>query len=925
MHTDSLKIDTLPPTSSVIVTGIVSNGWYTTPVNFTLNASDATSGVHQMLYQIDGGVPQTYSGSFTVSPAGNHTLIYWATDQAGNTESAHTLPFQMDTTAPTTTAVYSGATGTNGWYTGAVTATLSATDTFSGVAEIDYNLDAGGWLVYTNPVLLTGDGSHLLAYRAKDKAGNLEAVHTATFLIDTLPPISTVSAQGTQMNGWYTTPVNFTLNASDATSGVHQMLYQVDSGPSQPYTSSFGVNSAGPHTLTYWATDAAGNIETAHRLPFQIDTTAPLTVGTYTGTLGKNGWYTSSVTATLSATDALSGVAEIDYNLDAGGWTTYTGPILINGEGAHSLVYRATDKAGNVESAHTAALQVDTQPPLLSANLSGMTGANGWYIGSTTLTLTASDATSGLSSLNYDVGSGFQPYTAPIVFKVDGLHPVQVQAVDTAGNTVLQTVAIRIDGTAPVLNGVTCPVSVPPGSIWLAPNVSDATSGVARWQVNVTTAAGATATYTGTGSGTTVGGPSLDKTPHTYTLLFWDAAGNVLQVPNACTVNISVQAPTQNPPPPPPPATQVPTVTFTPRPTFTRFPTATPRPTQTPSATATASSTSTPPLTNTPHPTQTPNLTMTAFVAALSATATPTLTFTPSPTLTASPSLTASATPMASSIATLSSTPPSDQGELFGSRTPLSLVGVLPTQSIGTRLVWASPTPTNTPSPTFAPSGNAILPPLPADNTPPSSSPGDPLSAALLATLVTGAAAQGGLALLAARKRREAALADVNQAIAAEQARRSSAADAFALAEQAAQTQQNLLGLLKQLLYDRVNQGVMGSTLALLILAVAVALPRQQKFEALGSVSGDLSLTMPISVQQSEYGCGVAALHSAFSVQLGADTPNQQDMLAFMQKAGLVDPRGTTLNAMTVTAQQYGYNVQPSTGATEDTIRQALS
>lgn len=97
---------------------------------------------------------------------------------------------------------------------------------------------------------------------------------------------------------------------------------------------------------------------------FIPDTTPPTTTATTTGTLGKNGWYTSNVLVTLTATDTESGVASTTYSLNSGViWSTYTAPITITQEGSTTILYRSTDKAGNREATNTLVIKIDKAAP----------------------------------------------------------------------------------------------------------------------------------------------------------------------------------------------------------------------------------------------------------------------------------------------------------------------------------------------------------------------------------------------------------------------------------------------------------------------------------------------------------------------------------------------------------------------------------
>ncbi|WP_431981101.1 OmpL47-type beta-barrel domain-containing protein [Streptomyces qinglanensis] len=77
----------------------------------------------------------------------------------------------------------------------------------------------------------------------------------------------------------------------------------------------------------------------------------------------------------------------------------------------------------------------DTTPPETSATVDGEQDADGDYLGSATVTVTASDADSGVESIEYALDGGdFQPYTAPVTVAEAGEHTVRYRAADKAGN-----------------------------------------------------------------------------------------------------------------------------------------------------------------------------------------------------------------------------------------------------------------------------------------------------------------------------------------------------------------------------------------------------------------------------------------------------------------------------------------------------------
>ena len=69
----------------------------------TLGATDNLSGVALTQYRLDGGDPQTYTGSFTVSTDAVHRVDFYSTDNAGNIEAAHSQTIRLDKTKPVLT------------------------------------------------------------------------------------------------------------------------------------------------------------------------------------------------------------------------------------------------------------------------------------------------------------------------------------------------------------------------------------------------------------------------------------------------------------------------------------------------------------------------------------------------------------------------------------------------------------------------------------------------------------------------------------------------------------------------------------------------------------------------------------------------------------------------------------------------------
>jgi hypothetical protein len=147
-------------------------------------------------------------------------------------------------------------------------------------------------------------------------------------------------ATPTGNNGWYTGNVALTWNVdngldpSTTTTGCVNQTFSTDGTFTVSCTASNPVGTAGPVAVTV-----------------KRDATAPQSTATLTPT-AVGAWY-SPRSVMLSASDPTSGVASTSYRLDGGAWTPYTGPFLVVSYGPHTLDYRSTDAAGNVENAKT--------------------------------------------------------------------------------------------------------------------------------------------------------------------------------------------------------------------------------------------------------------------------------------------------------------------------------------------------------------------------------------------------------------------------------------------------------------------------------------------------------------------------------------------------------------------------------------------
>src|SRR3989449_535481 len=93
----------------------------------------------------------------------------------------------------------------------------------------------------------------------------------------------------------------------------------------------------------------------------------------------------------------------------------------------------------------------DITPPVTTYSASGSSGANSWYTSPVTVTLTATDDSSGIAAIHFRTDSGaWQSYVSPFTVPSDGSHAIEYYSTDSSGNNeALRTVTVKIDSTAP--------------------------------------------------------------------------------------------------------------------------------------------------------------------------------------------------------------------------------------------------------------------------------------------------------------------------------------------------------------------------------------------------------------------------------------------------------------------------------------------
>jgi len=330
-----------------------------------------------------------------------------------------------------------------------------------------------------------GDGYYEFYSIAVDDYGNVEdppSTADASTGLDTITPVTTHALNPVTPDGendWYVSSVTVTLSAIDALSGVKWTWYQIDSGSWNIYMEPFTVSDDGEHVVSYYSVDLAGNREETHSVDFKIDKTPPVTTLELGGVIGKEGWFVSNVTVTLSAEDAISGVNYTVYKLNNSDWTVYEESFIVTEDGDHILYYYSVDLAGNIEPTNEVEFKIehDTRPPVTTHHFDGVMGDNNWFVSNVTVTLTAVDDSAGVDYTMYKLNEGeWMEYEGSFLVTDDAVHTLCYYSVDRVGNKeVVKEVELKIDQTSPTIN-----LTWDGENSKLVADVIDNTSGIAK-------------------------------------------------------------------------------------------------------------------------------------------------------------------------------------------------------------------------------------------------------------------------------------------------------------------------------------------------------------------------------------------------------------------------------------------------------------
>ncbi|MXN77346.1 Ig-like domain repeat protein [Burkholderia sp. 4701] len=383
----------------------------------TLNLTGVENGA-TVQYSVDNGAH--WSTSFNAVEGTNNVQVRQI-DVAGNTSSATSFSFTLDTSAAASGVALTTDSGSSASDHITNVGTLNVTGVESG-ATVQYSVDNGAhWSTTFNAV----EGMNNVQVRQIDVAGNTSSATSFSFTLDTsaaAPGVALAVDSGSSAVD-HVTNVG-TLNLTGVETGA-TVEYSIDGG--HTWSTSFSATE-GVNDIQVRQIDIAGNTSSATSFSFTLDTSAAapgVALATDSGS-------STSDHITNVGTLNLSGIetgATVEYSTDGGHtWSTSFSAL----EGVNDVQVRQTDIAGNTSSATSFSFTLDTSAAAPGVALTTDSGSSAsdhiTNVGTLNLTGIETGAT-----VQYSVDNGAHWSTS--FSAVEGLNNVQVRQIDVAGNT----------------------------------------------------------------------------------------------------------------------------------------------------------------------------------------------------------------------------------------------------------------------------------------------------------------------------------------------------------------------------------------------------------------------------------------------------------------------------------------------------------
>ena len=447
-------------TTSVVLNGhlLVIDASATASSNFGGVISDGSSG---------GGISVDGPGTVTFTGANTFTGgvgVFAGTFEAGNNSAAGSGAIEFGTGEPATLKIDAGVTLAN------TIVNFGAGHTID-LAGVAFDSAGSATLGAGNVLTVTENGSTytLHLYSGANYTGDLFHVASdgnggvAITEQNALPVASVTLDQGAYINAVGETAVAFAVSGMlSGDTGTVTFTDHNGATVSATVTSAKAgytadLSSLADGTITVTST-LAGNAGSLADGSFTLDTTAPVVAITSTG--GFTNQTSQTVSGTVDLADGGTTVTVYEGSTSLGTATvgadgTWSTTVTLAGEGAHTLVARDTDAAGNTGTSSTAGYTLDTVAPVVAITSTGGLTNQASQTVSGTVDLADAGTTvtvyEGSTALNTATVGADGTWSTTVTLAGQGTNTLVAQDTDAAGNTGSSgTISYTLDSIAPV-------------------------------------------------------------------------------------------------------------------------------------------------------------------------------------------------------------------------------------------------------------------------------------------------------------------------------------------------------------------------------------------------------------------------------------------------------------------------------------------
>lgn len=493
---DTIVIDTVAPALTKFTIADDAAYALSSEVALDAEATDELSGIDRVEFSED---PFTWKAGMTFllsTPDGIKKVYARAIDKAGNISEIKSYTIILDTQPPT------GSVSVNAAFTNSLAVVLSvnASDAGVGVFKMRFSNDGTAWSVWESiqtekQWTLPGgaDGTRIVYAQFQDSVGHASQSFSASVQFDTTPPTIAIA-----LNGGAEFANSYQLVCSNDATGAAKIRYSEDGvawGSWMTFEAAKSIQTSageGTRKLLAQARDEAGNVSQAASDSITIDVTPP-NISSFKINSGAEISLDLNLMLQSTAGDSLSGVdaiAVLENQQTISTWVPFSPSFSLqipSGDGQRSFSVLVKDKAGNISSAASDSILVDTKPP------SGSISAAAEFTATlpVLVSIFASDEGVGVSHARFsNDGSSWTAWDSYATQKLwnisagaDGVRKIWAQFKDSVGHvstpvfctTILDTAApaaqISINGGAAQTTSV---------SVVLTISATDAGSGVGK-------------------------------------------------------------------------------------------------------------------------------------------------------------------------------------------------------------------------------------------------------------------------------------------------------------------------------------------------------------------------------------------------------------------------------------------------------------